>query len=438
MAKKLSSVVGVDIGCRYIKVVEVRQAGGGAAVTAVGMIDTPTGAVDETGLYSAEEVAQALKAVFTEAGVSSPNAVVSLQGSSSVLVRVLPVPRMGEEELETHMQWEVERNNPFAESNPIKDYGVLDSGDPSGDEMDVVMAIASPTAVDMMIDTLKKAGKTAAGIDAVPLSLSRSYFTNYSDEFPSQTVAVVDIGEKTVSINVYRDGKLYFTRVVPGGSETLTQAIASGMGISSEDALFKQMNELVIPDDAVAYDPMGVYTGVVDPTVAVPATEEPASYNPFADSDTTIAGGEMPEPPVVEEGDVPSAFAEGGAPEPADPGMTQALDIQPPAAVVPAGGDSAVFGAARSALDEWVSEIRRSVQYFQSSSGNIEAILVCGGVAGIAGFEGYLNRALGIRCDRLDPFRRLSMNVRKGDPQLATDRPEEFAVAVGNGLYIFY
>jgi hypothetical protein len=210
------------------------------------------------------------------------------------------------------------------------------------------------------------------------------------------------------------------------------------MGITFEEALFKQMNELFIPDDAVAYDPMGVYSGVVDPTIAASATQEPAYYNPFADSDTTIAGGESLEPPTVEEDDVPSAFAEEGAPGPDDSGMTQALDIESPAAAAPERRDSAVFDAARSTIDEWVSEIRRSVQYFQSNSGNIDAILLSGGAAGIPGFSGYLNRALGIRCDRFDPFRHLSINVRKGNPQLATDRPEEFAVAVGNGLYIFY
>ena len=60
MAKRLNSVLGVDIGSRSIKIAEVKNQGKEAVVTAIGMIETPEGAVDHTGVYNAEAVGAAL------------------------------------------------------------------------------------------------------------------------------------------------------------------------------------------------------------------------------------------------------------------------------------------------------------------------------------------------------------------------------------------
>ena len=70
MAKKLSTVIGVDIGSRKIKVAELRAQGREPMISALGMIDTPEGAVDHTGVYNAEAVGIALKQAITQSGAS--------------------------------------------------------------------------------------------------------------------------------------------------------------------------------------------------------------------------------------------------------------------------------------------------------------------------------------------------------------------------------
>src|SRR6478672_13401036 len=87
MAKKLSSVLGVDLGSRNIKVAEVRTQGREPVLNALGIIDTPEGAVDHTGVFNPEAVGAALKQAIAAAGASVPNVVVSIAGQASVLVR---------------------------------------------------------------------------------------------------------------------------------------------------------------------------------------------------------------------------------------------------------------------------------------------------------------------------------------------------------------
>src|SRR3984957_11637447 len=99
MAKNLSSVLGVDIGSKRIKVAEIRSQGREPMVTSLGIIDTPEGAVDHTGVFNSDAVAAAIKQVITQSGATVGDAVVSIAGQASVLVRTLEVPRMNPAEL---------------------------------------------------------------------------------------------------------------------------------------------------------------------------------------------------------------------------------------------------------------------------------------------------------------------------------------------------
>ena len=120
MAKKLSSVLGIDIGSHSIKVAEVKTSGNSATVTAIGVVATPEGAVDYSGVYNSDEVGKALAEVLKASGASSTSAVVTIAGQQSVLVRVIPVPRMDvDKELQSHMEWEISKNIPFAETTRV-------------------------------------------------------------------------------------------------------------------------------------------------------------------------------------------------------------------------------------------------------------------------------------------------------------------------------
>lgn len=463
MAKRLSSVLGVDIGSRAIKVAEVRAQGGSACVSAIGMIDTPEGAVDHTGVYNAEAVGMALKQLLAQSGASSPFAVVSIAGQASVLVRTLEVPRMSEAELKEHMQWEINRNIPFAESNVLSDFKPLEDEDPNSPNMDVVMAISPQSAIDTIVACIKKAGKQTAAIDVQALSLARSLQTSYDDVYHGQTVCVVDVGHKTTSINIYKGGRLLMPRQVPVGGEMFTKAIADAQGVGPDEAeLLKQQKCHVHPGllQAAVPDAFGF-------TPSAPGmTQEFQPYNPFAEEPVA--------PPAPESGAVPEPAAElahpvdFSQPAPFEYGAHPAEEAGPaPAPVVasePAppvdaghpdyGYTPPVSGAApisiedpetqrnnnavAPVLEEFVAEIRRSLDYFSSRGGKVDHVVLCGGAAKLQGLSETLTQALGISCDTYDPLRHLNLSGKKIEPDFVDEHRPDFAVAVGNGLHIFF
>jgi len=388
MAKKLNSVVGIDIGSRSIKVAEIRSQGRDVVVTALGIIDTPEGAVDHTGIYNSDAVANALKQALSSSGVSVGQAVATIAGQASVLVRTLEVPKMNPNELREHMQWEINRNIPFSESTVVSDYRVVDEGAEGAQNMDVVMAISPQSAIETLMACVKKAGKQLFAIDVEPLGLARSVFTSYGDEFDNQTVCLVDIGHKTTSINIYRNGKLLMPRQVPLGGELLTKSIADGLGVSGPEAEEIKRNQA----DASQVSAGGA------------ATQQFTAYNPFAE-----AG----------EGGAPEAGGESAAP-------------------VPAADANRANPFIVDGLSELAEEARRSIEYFRSKGGEVERIVLCGGGAGLRGLNTYLSNALGLPCDIFDPTRRLQINAKKAPEEFVAGHKQEFAVAVGNGLHIMF
>lgn len=410
MAKKLTSVLGIDIGSQNIKVAEVRAQGKDAVVSALGIIATPEGAVDHTGIFNSDAVGAALKQVIAECGASAPAAVVSIAGQASVLVRTLEVPRMNPAELKEHMQWEINRNIPFAESTVVSDYKPLGDEDPNSTNMDVVMAISPQSAVDTVIASVKKAGKTTAAIDVEPLSIARSMVQSYDDVYHNQTVCVVEMGHKTTSINIYKNGKLLMPRQIPVGGEMFTKAVSDALQISNSESEDVKVREGEIPESAA--DAMA---GVPDAFGG--ATQSFTPYNPFSDEPAPVAN------PFPE--NLPDA-PEPGAPAPA------------PMPVAASSGNVQLYNAFAPVLEEFVAEVRRSIDYYRSRGGDIDRIILAGGAAKLKGLQSFLKKSLGLECDVYDPLRRLNVTAKKLAPGMLEEHRQDFVVAIGNGLHILF
>ncbi len=394
MAKKFTSAVGIDIGSRSIKIAEVRNTGGGISVSAIGMIETPEGAVDHTGVYNSDSVGAAIKKLMADSGCSLPNVVVSISGQASVLVRTLEVPRMNQKELEEHMQWEINRNIPFSESTVVSDFKPLGGEDPASPNMDVVMAISPQSAIDTIIACIKKGGKQVSAIDVEPLGLARTLQVGYEDELRDKTICLVDIGHKTTAINIYKNGKLLLPRTVPIGGEMFTKAIADAQSISMTDAEEQKLSSADIA--SVSMD-------------SGSATASFTPYNPFT-GDATASE------------DVASADA-------------TVAEITP---AISSNSNVELGQQLAGVLDEFVAELRRSLDYFRSRGGEIDSVTICGGGSKLKGMAGFIESSLGLKCDELDPMRRLNVNVRKVAPDFIEEHKGEFAVAIGNGLHVVF
>ncbi|MER3414229.1 MAG: hypothetical protein C4341_08365 [Armatimonadota bacterium] len=382
MAKRLNQALGVDIGTQSIKIAAVRMAGA-PSVTALGMVTTPNGTCDHTGIFDPKALGVALRALVAETGVGVKDVVFCLNGQSSVVVRNLEVPKMSDAELRDHMAWEIQRYIPFAESTVVSDYRRIPN--PSLDatqNMEVVMAVSPQSAVETVVELIRSAGCKPAAIDVEPLGLGRVLLTAHSSDLATKNICLVHVGHSVTGINMYRMGILAFPRTIPLGSSLWTKAISETLGVGWEDA-----------------EVLKHQTRVTGTAGAMGATVQ--AYNPFA--------------PRLEEG----APVEEAAPVPASQGDDRALKAMLPQ------------------LEEFVAEIRRSIDYYQSRGGEVQEIALSGGGALLEGLDDFVGRSLGLPVSRVNPLQGITVEA-PGAETLGSAQASQYVTAIGMGLFIAF
>lgn len=427
MAKQPGVVVGIDLGSRFIKVAEVR-AGRPSVVTNIGIAPTPEGAIDSSGIIDKAAVSATVKKLLSETGVSTKQAAFALAGQNSVVVRVLEVPKMSPAELRQHMDWEIGRNIPFADTRVQSAYEVVrrPNANPNADNLEVVLAVAQQDAVDSLVDIADKVGLEPYAIDVEPLALARSLLLTQSD-MQNQNVAIVNLGAESTSIDIYNQGILGFPRLLPTGSNMLTRAVAERMMISEAEAeqLKVQLAEVLMDQIPQAPSPF-----------AVPGAPTGGFYTPGFTSEPTIA----PEPsPFM----TPGSFTTGEEPQPDIPPSPFAEPIEPePEPALPAQSPTdprktEIFLAIYPLLEELVSEIRRSVEYFRSRNvdADVQMIVLTGGGAIMPNLDQFIASAVGIPTVVGNPFKGVQVSVKRHGPEYVAANAHLMAVAIGMGLH---
>lgn len=479
-----SPVVGLDIGSNYIKVVEARLGKDRAVVTGLGVMPTPTDTVDNNVILDPVGLGAAIRKLLDQSGIKTKKVVSTVASQSSLVVRIIPVPKMTRSELEETMKWEVERHVPFQPSEIIRDFQPLSRPEdvPEGGQMEVLLAVAQDGFVNQHVAALRAAGLEPIAIDIQPLALSRSLLDLSNGSGPTGQVAVVNLGANVSEIDIYRDGVLSFTRALPLAGNTFTRAISDLVGAPLDVAERLKKEYAHVPEGA-HFAPEGDFgadfdfgapgdqtidfgapadTGFGAPPAPAPEPEEPAGeMMDFAAGGFggSSAGGfrDTPDGPVFDLGASPDDEASRkpaqvfdlGAPDPAaEPaapanpfadsqfGNPFALDTDPHPVPAAASGEDAtrrqIADAITPVLGELVTELRRSLDYYRSrgEGQGAERLILCGGTASMPGLGPFLSAQLGVPVELANPLANVQLGG-KIEAGYATEVGPVFPVSLG-------
>src|SRR4030095_3753230 len=249
---KPRTVVGLDIGSRAVKAVEVKPAGKGYKVTAFGTEPVPPDAIVDGAIIDAGSVAEAIRRVFDGNKAFKAKDVCASLSGNAVIVKKITLPVMTENELAESIYWEAEQYIPFDIQDVNLDYQILDpgTGPDSRGSMEVLLVAAKKEKIGDYTGVIAQAGRSAVIVDVDAFALQNAFDVNYGLE-GGQIVVLLNAGASAININILQGDQSVFTRDISMGGNAYTEAVQKELDLPFESA--EQLKK-GIPVDGASFE----------------------------------------------------------------------------------------------------------------------------------------------------------------------------------------
>ncbi|OGW23982.1 MAG: hypothetical protein A2X59_13565 [Nitrospirae bacterium GWC2_42_7] len=245
------SSIGLDIGSSYIKTVRLKESKGSYELELFDIHPLPPELIVDGSIIDSLRLVESLKEMIKKAGVKTTNAVISISGHSSVIIKRISLPEMSEEELSESIKFEAEQYVPFDIEDVNLDFQIIGPKEEPG-QMDVLLVAVKKEIINERISVVKEAGLNPIIVDIDSFALENMYGTNYEIE-TGKNVALLNIGASTINMSILKGGISVFTRDSSLGSNLHSEALQREFNISYENAEKLKKGEPVenvSPEDA--------------------------------------------------------------------------------------------------------------------------------------------------------------------------------------------
>src|SRR2546427_12941083 len=225
--------VGLDIGSGIIKLVVIDHSGSEPELAKVATTAVAADAIVEGEVMDPGIVAEAIRGLFSTAGVKQ-RSVVTAVGGRDVIVKKIQMDRMKEGDAREVIRWEAEQHVPFDMANVELDFQILDP-DAEGLQMNVLLVAAKRELVDSRTSLLSEAGLEPGIIDVDAFAIHNAFELNHPDAMQG-VVGLVNIGHEVTNVNILEDGVPVLTRDLSVGTRRFREDLQREKGLASDEA----------------------------------------------------------------------------------------------------------------------------------------------------------------------------------------------------------
>lgn len=226
---------GLDISDRAAKFMKLaRNKSGGFDIVQFGEVEIPEGIVSGGEIKKPEELEIILGNLRDTDGrrVRDRFVIASLPEEKS-FVRVIQLPKVKLQEIDSVIKWELEGNIPLALPELYFDYEVLEPLADHLDHHDVLVTAFPKTLVDSYTSVLKRKGFVLAALELESQAISRA---SIEDPRRKEAAIIVDIGATHTGFVIFGGGSMIFTVSITVGGKDFDEAIIKNFGVSAQEA----------------------------------------------------------------------------------------------------------------------------------------------------------------------------------------------------------
>jgi type IV pilus assembly protein PilM len=227
-------IIGLDIGSKHIKAVQLRENKGRHKLERLGITTLQPELIVDGSILDSSNVVSAIRELVSNTDLKAKDVTLSVSGHSAVIIKRVSLPQMSEEELDEQIRFEAEQYIPFDIEDVSLDFQILGPAEESN-MMDVLIVAVKKDKINEYVSVVREAGLNPVIVDVDAFALENMYELNY-DVKEGENVALVNIGASMININILKGGISVFTRDSSVGGNLLTESLQREFTISYGNA----------------------------------------------------------------------------------------------------------------------------------------------------------------------------------------------------------
>jgi type IV pilus assembly protein PilM len=238
-------LVGLDIGSRAIKLVQIRELKGKYILQKFGIKPLEPEVIVDGTVMDAGRVIDAIKELIHEQGVKIKNVALSVSGHA-VIVKKINLPQTPDDQMEAKVKEAAEQYIPFDINEVNLDWFVLNPAETTEDgqaQMAVLLVAAKKDKVNELTEIARGAGLIPKVLDVDAFAIENMHSINYEIK-PEELTALVNIGASVMNVNIVKGNASVFTRDIAVGGHRYAEALQRDLGVTAEEAEAAQQGKL--------------------------------------------------------------------------------------------------------------------------------------------------------------------------------------------------
>ncbi|MEA3332849.1 MAG: type IV pilus assembly protein PilM [Pseudomonadota bacterium] len=260
---KDKTLLGVNIGSGYVKIVELKDSGSVHTLNNFGIAVLPADAIVDGTIMDSAAIVSALVNLAGNLKIKKKRICTSISGHS-VIIKKITLPSMDENTIEETIQQEATQHIPYDIYDVNLDFQILGPSPDNPDNMDIVLVAVKKDTINDYLLLVEEAGFTPVVVDVDTFALENSYEYNYEGE-EETVIALVDIGANLTCINILHNGTTCFSRNITSGSRIITEQLQKKFSLSYDNAELLKMGCL----ENSKIDPHSALTAIYDATFSI-------------------------------------------------------------------------------------------------------------------------------------------------------------------------
>jgi type IV pilus assembly protein PilM len=236
---KPDPLVGIDISSTAVKLLELSRAGKGYKVESYAMEPLPEKAVEDKNIVEMEIVGDTINRVVKRAKPRAQYAAVAVAGPSVITKVITMDGGMSDEDMKEQIETDPAQylGQEIEEIN--LDFQVIGPNEKEPDRVDISLAACRSETLEQRVTVLELSDLKAKVVDIEKYALENAFVMlaqNDPEIADDETLALIEVGATTTTMNVLGDQKLVYVHEEMFGGKQLTEQIQSHYSLSYEEA----------------------------------------------------------------------------------------------------------------------------------------------------------------------------------------------------------